>query len=190
MHRLVWKPHLGFVDLDLEIGEKTFSLKVSPVLAAIIFKFQEATEWTAQQLAASIKVPVSTLRRRISYWQTQGILAETRPDVFTLVEDGGQRRGGGLADISGMADDPEDSVTASTASQREEELGVFWSYIVGMLTNLESLPLERINQTLRIFCMQGPSGLECDMEELRAFLDTKVRQHKLAFSGGQYRLPK
>ena len=189
---LVWKPHLGFVDLDLEIGEKVISVKVSPVLAAIIFKFQEATEWTAQQLAASIKVPVSTLRRRISYWQTQGILAETRPDVFTLVEDGGQRRGGGggLADISGMADDPEDSVTASTASQREEELGVFWSYIVGMLTNLESLPLERINQTLRIFCMQGPSGLECDMEELRAFLDTKVRQHKLAFSGGQYRLPK
>ena len=187
---LVWKPNLGSVNLDLEIGDKTINLTVSPVLAAIIFKFEEASEWTAQQLAASIKVPVSTLRRKISYWQTQGVLCETKPDVYTLVEDGGPRRGGGQADVSSMADDPEDSVTASTATQREEKLGVFWSYIVGMLTNLESLSLERINQTLRIFCMQGPSGLECDMEELRGFLDAKVRQHKLAFSGGQYRLPK
>ena len=52
-----------------------------------------------------------------------------------------------------------------------------------MLTNLE-----RIYQILRIFAMQGPSAVECDMQGLRAFLDTKVRQHKLAFSGGHYRL--
>lgn len=52
------------------------------------------------------------------------------------------------------------------------------------------MPLERIYQTLRIFVTQGPSAVECDIEELRAFLDSKVRQHKLQFSGGQYRLPK
>ena len=117
---------------------------------------------------------------------------------------------------------------------------MFWSYIVGMLTNLECLPLDRIYQMLRMFAMQvmivigiamsilmmlqlvimmvvmmtriemiimmtmiimlyilnedalfqGPSAVECDMAELRAFLDNKVRQHKLAFSCGQYRLPK
>ena len=184
---LVWKPHLGFVNLDLEIGEKTINMTVSPVLAAIIFKFQEKTEWTAQQLAASIQVPVSTLRRKISYWQTQNILRESSTDVFTLVEDGDPKRGAGSGDVSTIGDDPEDSVTASTAAQREEELGMFWNYIVGMLTNLESLTLEKINQTLRIFCNQG--GLEFGMEELKAFLDRKVRQHKLAFSGGQYRLP-
>ena len=38
--------------------------------------------------------------------------------------------------------------------------------------------------------MQGPSAVECDMQGLRAFLDTKVRQHKLAFSGGHYMLQK
>ena len=54
---------------------------------------------------------------------------------------------------------------------------MFWSYILGMLTYLES-----IYQILRIFAIQGP------MQELKAFLDTKVRQHKQAFSGGHYRL--
>ena len=113
---------------------------------------------------------------------------ESSPDVFSLVEDGGGKKVNG--DVSSIAtnmeDDPEDSVTASSADQREEEFEMFWSYIVGMLTNLESMPLDRIFQTLRLFA----SAVECDIEELRAFLDTKVRQHKLAFSGGQYRLPK
>ena len=54
----------------------------------------------------------------------------------------------------------------------------------------ESLPLDRIFQMLKMFAMQGPSNIECDIEELRSFLDDKVRQHELLFSGGQYRLPR
>merc|ERR1719234_470979 len=85
---LVWKPHLGFANIDLEIGDKKINVTVSPILAAILYKFQESPEWTAQQLAASIKVPVSTLRRKISYWQSQGVIVEKASDVYTLVEDG------------------------------------------------------------------------------------------------------
>jgi len=185
---LVWKPHLGFANIDVEIGDKKLNFTVTPIYAAIIFKFQESPEWTAQQLASCLKVPVSTLRRKMIFWMSQGVIMESSPDVFTLVEDGDMKKD--LNDVStvaaNMEDDPEDSVTASSADQREEEFEVFWSYIVGMLTNLESLPLDRIYQTLRLFV----SSVEWDMEELRAFLDTKVRQHKLAFSGGQYRLPK
>ena len=34
-------------------------------------KFQEAAvEWTAQKLATSLKVPLSTLRRKITFWQS------------------------------------------------------------------------------------------------------------------------
>jgi len=191
---LVWKPHLGFANIDLEIGDKKLNLTVSPIHAAIIYKFQEAAEWTGQQLATSLKVPLSTLRRKITFWQSQGLLVENTTDTFTLVEEGEMKRGAGFSDVSGVThsleEDQEDSITASSADQREEELGMFWSYILGMLTNLESLPLERIYQMLRIFAMQGPSAVECDMQELRAFLDTKVRQHKLSFSGGHYRLPK
>ena len=44
---------------------------------------------------------------------------------------------------------------------------------------------------LKMFAMQpGTSSVECNIEELRSFLDAKVRQHELLFSGGEYKLPK
>ena len=44
---------------------------------------------------------------------------------------------------------------------------------------------------LKMFAMQpGANNLECTMEELRAFLDTKVRHHDLLFTGGEYKMPK
>ena len=84
-----------------------------------------------------------------------------------------------------------DSVTRTSRDQINDELQVFWSYIVNMLINLESLPLERIFQRLKMFAMQGSaSTVECNLEQVKAFLDRKVRERELIYSGGQYRLPK
>lgn len=58
-----------------------------------------------------------------------------------------------------------------------------------MLTNLDTLSLERIHQMLKMFAFQGPIT-ECSIQELRVFLDRKVREHQLLFSGGLYKLPK
>ena len=69
-------------------------------------------------------------------------------------------------------------------------LQVFWSYIVGMLTNLESLPLDRIHSMLRMFAMQGPSSSQCSVDDLKRFLDRKVKDQELQFVNGFYRLPK
>ena len=35
---LVWKQHLGFANIDLEIGDKKINLTVSPIHAAIIYR--------------------------------------------------------------------------------------------------------------------------------------------------------
>ena len=67
---------------------------------------------------------------------------------------------------------------------------VFWSYIVGMLSNLECMPIERIHSMLRMFAMQGTSAMECSLQELKLFLDRKVKEQSLILSGGVYRLPK
>lgn len=67
---------------------------------------------------------------------------------------------------------------------------VFWSYIVGMLTNLESLPLDRIHSMLRMFAMQDSSSSQCSVDDLRRFLDRKVKDQELQFVNGFYRLPK
>lgn len=67
---------------------------------------------------------------------------------------------------------------------------VFWSYIVAMLTNLGSLSLDRILSMLRMFALSSTSSLECNREELRQFLDTKMREGQLTFDGENYKLIK
>lgn len=67
---------------------------------------------------------------------------------------------------------------------------LFWAYIQAMLTNLESMTLERIHSMLRMFVAAGPGVTEMDVNELQAFLQRKVRAHQLIVSTGVYRLPK
>ena len=160
--------------------------------AAIIFQFQIKSEWSADELSKTLKIPISTLRRKMTYWQGQGLVQESSPDLFKLIEEGPVRRMSGVTGNLETAemDEEAESVTRTSSDQRAEELKVFWSFIYNMLVNLESLPLDRIFQMLRMFAMQGSNAVEIDIEELRSFLDERVRQHELLFSGGQYRLPK
>ncbi|XP_064089361.1 anaphase-promoting complex subunit 2-like [Macrobrachium nipponense] len=193
---LNWKPHLGQVQLEVELKGRTLNLTVTPTQATIIYHFQDRSRWSINELSAVTQVPKTILRRKITYWQTQGVLQEVEPDIFILVE--GEETGEeGIVAVAGAAqpdiapqaieEDEAESVMASAQDQREEELQVFWSYIVGMLTNLDCLPLERIHSMLKMF-VQG--SVECSPQELRAFLDRKVRQHHLLFANGLYKLPK
>jgi anaphase-promoting complex subunit 2 len=77
---LVWKPHLGLANIDLEIGGKRTNLTVSPVHAAIIWHFQERSEWTTDDLAHVLKISTGVLRRRMTFWQAQGLIKEAAPD--------------------------------------------------------------------------------------------------------------
>ena len=38
---------------------------------------------------------------------------------------------------------------------------VFWAYIVGMLTSLGKMKLDRIHSMLKMFALQGTGGKEC-----------------------------
>ncbi|KAK3088868.1 hypothetical protein FSP39_024770 [Pinctada imbricata] len=183
---LNWKPHLGQVNIDIELKDRTLNFNVSPVHAAIIMQFQTQAKWTVEELSNVLEMPATALRRKIAFWQTQGLLKEETTDCFLLVEE----HKGRSNDVIIADDEEAESALASAHVQREEELQVFWSYIVGMLTNLDCLPLERIHSMLRMFAMQGPSVVECTVPELKRFLDSKVKENKLLFSRGVYRLPK
>jgi len=183
------------------MGDRKINLTVSPVHAAIIYQFTERAEWKDEELAASLKMPLSTLRRKIGFWQTQGLIKEVdHGSKYVLVEEGPITRmseaAGGVGGSSvTVEDDENESATRTSSDQQAEELQMFWTYIVNMLINLESLSLERIFQMLKMFAIggsgqSGPSAVECKIEALGAFLDEKVRQHELVFSGGHYKLPK
>lgn len=133
-----------------------------------------------------MQVPATVLRKKMTLWQSHGLIHETTHDIFELVED---RKDEHICQSAEIIEDFEaESAMASAQDQREEEMQTFWSYIVGMLQNLDTLPLERIHQMLKMFAFQGPTQ-EHSMQELREFLDRKVREHQLIFSGGLYRLP-
>merc|ERR1719378_959736 len=53
---LEWNSGLGTVHLSLELGDKKLDLKVSPVHAAIICKFQEKEDWGLKELSSALKV--------------------------------------------------------------------------------------------------------------------------------------
>ncbi|EDW92444.1 anaphase-promoting complex subunit 2 [Drosophila yakuba] len=186
---LNWRTVTGRVNIEIEIGDRTMEMVVSPILAVIIYHFQTKNEWTIEDLSSITKVPPSALRRRLSFWQNHGLISETTPGVFTLLEKESEKSQ--FEDMSLAEADEEDleSAMASASDQREEELQVFWSYIVGMLTNLDSMPIDRIHQMLKLFASHS-GGVEFTQEELKHFLQRKVREHKLIFSGGVYQLAK
>ncbi|XP_015589279.1 anaphase-promoting complex subunit 2 [Cephus cinctus] len=185
---LCWKPHLGNVHLEIELKERKFDINVTPIHATIILHFQDKNEWAVEELAEVMHAPATVIRRKITFWVSQGLLKETTTDVFVLQEENAVKNRSVTESI--VEEEEVESAMASASDQREEELQVFWSYIVGMLTNLDSMPLDRIHQMLKMFASQGPGAVECGLPELRHFLDRKVREHQLLLSGGLYRLPK
>ncbi|XP_073456018.1 anaphase-promoting complex subunit 2 [Aquarana catesbeiana] len=188
MRTLNWKHHLGLVSLDVELADRTLSYSVSPVHAAIILNFQNKSTWTLEELSEVLKVPVASLRRKMTFWLQQGVLREDPQGTFMVIEEEQKDQAEKVVLID--SDEEGDSAMASQADQKEEELQLFWTYIQAMLTNLESLPLERIHSMLKMFVMTGPVVTEIDIQELQGYLQKKVSDQQLVYSGGVYRLPK
>uniref|UniRef100_A0A3Q2ZNH6 Anaphase-promoting complex subunit 2 n=1 Tax=Kryptolebias marmoratus TaxID=37003 RepID=A0A3Q2ZNH6_KRYMA len=191
MRTLSWKPHLGSVTLDVELEDRVLTnLSVSPIHAAIILHFQDKSSWTLEELSAKLGAPKELVHRKLALWQQHGVLREEAGGRYRVLETGSSRekldRGVMLID----SDEERDSNTTTQSEQREEKLQLFWAYIQAMLTNLDSMTLDRIHSMLRMFVATGPVVTEMDINELEAFLQKKVREHQLMMSAGVYRLPK
>uniref|UniRef100_A0A182WMA8 Anaphase-promoting complex subunit 2 n=1 Tax=Anopheles minimus TaxID=112268 RepID=A0A182WMA8_9DIPT len=187
---LQWTPLNGKVTIELEHNGKVQEMQVTPTQAAIIIHFSEQPQWELDSLSQIMNMPSVVLRKRIVFWQAQGIIRETKENLFVLIDNSGE------SEVCSDANQPQpndvceeeeaESAMESASDQREEELQVFWSYIEAMLTNLDSLPLDRIHQMLKMFASQ----VDFTQDELKHILQRKVREHKLVYAGGVYQLPK
>lgn len=141
-------------------------------------------------MGLKMNMPPIVLRKRLVFWQSQGMIRETKENFFVLVDssaDSGKQTEQAHTQSNDVCDEDEaESAMESASDQREEELQVFWSYIEAMLTNLDSLPLDRIHQMLKLFASQ----VDFTQDELKSILQRKVREHKLVYAGGVYQLPK
>ena len=185
---LHWTPLNGRVVIDLEVDGKTTEMLVTPAQATIAIHFSEQNEWELDKLGQKMNMPPSILRKRLVFWQAQGLIREATENYFVL-NDRNKPEAAEELQVQPpemCEDDDTECAMESASDQREEELQVFWSYIEAMLTNLDSLPLERIHQMLKMFASQ----VEFTQEELKKILQRKVREHKLVYTGGVYQLPK
>ena len=84
----------------------------------------------------------------------------------------------------------EQEPASAKAKQLEDEMNVYEQYVVGMLTNLESLPLDRIHNMLKMFVPadNGDGGYDRTEQELQRFLNRMVEDGKLELAGGQYKI--
>ncbi|CAN0923592.1 Anaphase-promoting complex subunit 2 [Linum grandiflorum] len=196
--KLLWKKNLGTVKLELQFDDREVQFTVTPIHAAIIMQFQDQTSWTSNQLANTLGVPVDVLNRRINFWISKGIVAEslgTEPNdnVYTLLE--GNADGGKNAGVSGTCeellpgDDEGESSVASVEDQLRKEMTVYEKYIMGMLTNFGSMALDRIHNTLKMFCV-ADAPYDKSLQQLQSFLSGLVLEEKVELRDGMYFLKK
>ncbi|KAJ6322402.1 hypothetical protein OIU77_012288 [Salix suchowensis] len=196
--KLLWKKNLGTVKLELQFEDRAMQLSVAPIHAAVIMQFQDQTSWTSNKLATAIGVPVDVLNRRINFWISKGILTESlgkdlNDHVFTLVEgivDAGKNSGnaGSCEELLGGEEDGERSV-ASVEDQIRKEMTIYEKFIMGMLTNFGSMALDRIHNTLKMFCVADPP-YDKSLQQLQSFLSGLVSEEKLELRDGMYFLKK
>ncbi|KAM2330420.1 hypothetical protein ACFX1X_021251 [Malus domestica] len=196
--KLLWKKSLGTVKLELQFDDRAVQFMVAPIQAAIIMQFQDQTSWTSKDLAAAIGVPVDILNRRINFWISKGILAESpgadsEDHMFTLMEgmvDTGKNGGnnGSIEDLV-VGDEEGESSVASVEDQLRKEMTVYEKFILGMLTNFGSMALDRIHNTLKMFCIADPP-YDKTLQQLQSFLSGLVSEEKLELRDGMYVLKK
>ncbi|KAI5060978.1 hypothetical protein GOP47_0023483, partial [Adiantum capillus-veneris] len=193
--KLQWKKHLGIVKLELQFEDRAAQFMVSPMHASIIMLFEDHASWAATDLASALGVPVSTLRRRIMLWVNQGVLLESLGDkpgelYYTIIEnigDGGSRNGVATNDtaVPLLGEDDGESAVASMEDQLQQEMNVYESYVLGMLTNFDALPLDRIHNMLKMFVSDPP--YDKSLQQLQGFLSGLVAEEKLEVRDGLYR---
>ncbi|KAJ1864210.1 Anaphase-promoting complex subunit 2 [Coemansia sp. RSA 2703] len=184
--RLEWRHAQGSVALEVQMLDgREVHVRVRPIDAAVLMAIEGRGRTDAKSIAESLECQdVTWVRSRLRAWVARGVLREPAAGVFesadhTVAEDTAPAAVE-TEDIE-EPEEPESSVDPSVP-----DLSVHYNYIVGMLTNIGPLPLDRIHAMLAMFV----PGDATTAEQLRAFLARKLRDddERLELSGGMYRL--
>ncbi len=175
--QLTWKLGLGVVTVALEFDDgRTLQLAVSPLHAAIIYKFQEKATWHIDQLAEALSTSVEVLRKKISLWLNNRVLRESSKGVFEVVEI--------LDAFEEFNEEEEEDIAAS--APKDDSMEVAEKFVIGMLNTFTRLSLERIHSMLTNF-VENYSGT---IAELKTRLQLMVDDERLLFVAGEYSIKK
>ena len=170
---------------------------------------------SADDVAAMLRMDDDLVRLALGAWVRRGVLRHVGGGSYAVVEtqgeQGGRGGGGGGDGAAGPASgsaagDDGSTVTSATgantvaaalrdnggvgggAGKDDKQRGVYWQFIVGMLTNsAASMPLPQIAMMMKMLIADG---FPWTNEELQEFLAEKVADGELEVAAGKYRLVK
>ncbi|GAA5882042.1 hypothetical protein JCM16303_005574 [Sporobolomyces ruberrimus] len=167
--KLRWLPHLGNVNMTIELKDRSITTDASPVQAAVIELFDKQDSWTPEALQTELKLSdLATVRNALFFWNNLGVVMSLPEDQWKLVEEQGKEGGNEAEQVAHVVEEEKEAVQ-SIEEQGVAQMRVFWQYIQGMLTNLGTLPIARIHSTLNMLA-PGYKGKTTD--ELKALLET------------------
>ena len=199
--KLTWLHALGQVTVELQLEDRDVTEEVQTWQASVIYAFQDPESdpaapviKTVQQLVEDLSMDESLVRNALTFWVGKLVLKETSLDTYQVLEtlsDSDLHAGGSAQAAIAAAADAATSATAPAIRSEEdvamEKMGIFWQFIVGMLTNQGAMPLQRIVMMLKFAV---PGGFPFGTEDLREFLGKKVQEGKLELVAGNYKIVK
>eukprot|EP01116_Phalansterium_solitarium_P011803 TRINITY_DN27598_c0_g1_i1.p1 TRINITY_DN27598_c0_g1~~TRINITY_DN27598_c0_g1_i1.p1 ORF type:complete len:814 (+),score=307.14 TRINITY_DN27598_c0_g1_i1:142-2583(+) len=182
--QLVWRPHLGTVEVELEFDDgQTLELSLTPLQAAIIMHFQDTEVWVLSELAEALGISTSALQKRMSFWINNGIVKEIEKGIYQIMQSPADPSQEGL-----MADDDDTgrSQQEAAAEQLEQQLRLVENFAVGMLRSLGTRTLDQMHTMLSQFM----ENYSLSQQQLGDFLSRLAKEDKLEALGGSYSLKK
>ena len=200
--KLTWLHALGQVNVTLDFEDRTVSEEVQTWQASVIYAFQPSPSEdssipitrTYDFLSSTLEMTDSLLHNALTFWIGKLVLKQTStsPPTYTVIEtlsdEAAAQEGTTSAAIAAAAESATSATAAAVLSEHEvaqEKMEVYWQYVVGMLTNSGAMPLQQIVMMLKLTV---PGGFPFGNEDLKEYLEGEVREGKLDFGGGNYRI--
>ena len=148
---------------------------------------------TAEDLSNETGIAEHIIQKRMGYWVSNRVVriipSALATVIYQVASQEHQLQGEHDVDSAMMDLDHGDSQAVSLFAQEEQEMGVFESYIVGMLTNLGQLPLEKIHNMLKMYVSGSDVKFSKTPQQLSTFLKYLCKQEKLECGpDGMYKL--
>ncbi|KAJ7604032.1 hypothetical protein FB45DRAFT_958198 [Roridomyces roridus] len=180
--RLRWLPHLGTVHLQLQLEDRTIEADVPPLEAAFIELFSQKNIWTMDELVSGVgSVDRTAALKALITWIDLGVLKEDEESVFRLLEVAEETAP--AARTAPTANVVEEPAMSAAQQQQADQMRLYWKFIEGMLTNLGSLPLDRIQTMLRF-----APGYDKTPEQLAGFMEAARREGLVVGRDGMWKL--
>lgn len=173
-------------------GSYQRTLQVSPIHATLILHLEECELLTASELSERCLISECAVRKRMTSWLNQGIVADIGDGNYRSFAFGPKEclmahetdMSPGAID-SGCED--EDKLSSERLKHRKVRER-FAPYVTGMLTNLGSLSLEKMHNMLQMFVTLDDLDHAMTLGDLEDVLRYLCEREEVEFKGGIYHL--